>query len=456
MGKPSKWIRIDRPFPLPEEVKQVIQRLDSAGFVAYLVGGCVRDFLLGMPVKDYDLATDARPDSILKLFPESLLVGKAFGVFKVPIERLLTRAVGRVSAVDLTGKFVEIATFRKDLGYEDHRHPVGIEFSGPDEDAARRDFTINALFYDPKSQQIYDSVSGLNDLDLGVIRAIGNADTRFREDALRLLRAVRFSIRFQYEIEPETWSALRDRARLIQRISPERICSELDLMLVLRDASDAVELMSESGLLGLILPEVEYLKKRNAFQVTLRLLNHLHLGKVFSADSRTDLGLLWAALLMRTGKEKSLGIGYEQESIKFVEKIGKRLRFSNQRLELIQLLIENHTRFRDVFRMREVTLQRFVRLKFFDTMLELHRADALATDGNLAHYEFAHSVWSDAMLSPSENAECRLTGDDLIQLGFAPGPRFSQILEEVDDLILERKISSKDEALEYVLNKFVK
>src|SRR5690606_33767343 len=213
----SKWIPIERGFPLKPEVKAVVDRLDRAGFSAYLVGGSVRDFLLGLPIKDYDIATDASPDGVAELFPDAIGVGRAFGVMKVPL------GDGAGNAAEKENEFIEIATFREDAEYTDFRHPKSVRFSGPEEDASRRDFTVNGLFYDPKTKRILDCVDGFADLKAKRIRAIGDAGARLKEDALRIFRAVRFAVRFGFEIEEETWAALVENARFTRKVSAERV-----------------------------------------------------------------------------------------------------------------------------------------------------------------------------------------------------------------------------------------
>jgi poly(A) polymerase len=241
----SKWIPIEKNFPLSASAKSVIAVLSAAGFSAYLVGGAVRDFLLGVPTKDFDLATDATPDEIEELFPNAIDVGRSFGVMKIPFE---------------DGSFVEVATFREDAEYNDYRHPKSVRFSGPEEDASRRDFTINGLFYDPKSRRVLDCVGGFADLQAKKIRAIGDPAARLREDALRVLRAVRFAVRFGFKIEETTWKALLENARFTRKVSAERIRDEIASMLKGRKPQDAISMLRELGIVSLWLPEVAKVK----------------------------------------------------------------------------------------------------------------------------------------------------------------------------------------------------
>jgi poly(A) polymerase len=437
-------------------VKDALQRLDEAGHVAYVVGGSVRDFLLRRESKDHDIATSAGPDELCALFPRALTVGKAFGVIKVPCG----------------AELLEVATFREDLDYSDHRHPKGVRFSGPVEDARRRDFTINALFYDPKTSRILDSVKGMEDLKNGVVRAIGDAPKRFQEDALRLLRAVRFATRLGFEIDPETYAAIRGRAKLILKISAERIRDELTLMMTGPNPDVSITMLSELGLLQHVLPELESLrglpqpgmasesgKSSDVWTHTVRAIGLL----ARFAPQRTP-SLAWAALLHDVGKpvaaKRSGGKnfnGHELDGARLARAIAIRLKMPRDQVETIASMLEVHLKFKDVFQMREATLQRFVQQTGFEELLALHKADALATDGNLAFYEFCASRLTAMKAGRAALVPPRLIdGTDLIQLGFYPGPRFSEILRTVEDLALEHKLGTKEEALEYVVRHFVK
>ncbi len=454
-ANPSKWIRIDRPFPLPAYVKEALARLDDAGHLAYVVGGSVRDCILGSVPKDHDVATSAEPDEICRLFPEGLTVGKAFGVIKVPVQ---------------SGEMLEIATFRKDLQYNDHRHPEGILFAGPAEDASRRDFTVNALFYDPKTQRVLDAVGGLEDLKSKLLRAIGSPSERFREDALRLLRLVRFMGQLGFRIDDETERAAISRAKLIGRVSPERSREELEHMLCGPSPGVCIRKLSDYGLLAVILPEVEGLKdvqqpsvlnpegmEKNIFLQTIRVLDCLRrTEKVISPE------LGWAALLSGTGKaaaaKRSGGKnfnGFEKDSAEIAQKVCHRFKLSGRQTDAVVSAIGGQLKFKEVFQMREATLQRFLAEPWFEDRLALHRADALASDGNLAFYEFCRTRREELAKTPLLDMAKIVTGEDLIQLGFKPGPLFTRILRAVEDQILERKIQTKDQALEFVVKNFV-
>ncbi len=441
-----KWTRIERPIPVPSVIREALASLDAAGFVGFLVGGCVRDFLLQRPTKDFDIATNATPDEIEKIFPGSLTVGKQFGVIKVPAS---------------DGSIVEIATFREDLEYKDGRHPVGVKFAGPEEDARRRDFTVNALFYDPKTQRILDTFDGLADLQARRIRAIGTPTARFKEDALRLLRAIRFATTLGFEIDPATLEAIRTQARLITRVSGERIREELGRMLRGPKPATALALLSDCELLPWILPELEALKRvqqpsyvqRNLWLHTLKVVETCTLQNPERSEA-----LAWASVFQEIGKpiawkksgEKSFA-GHDREAAAAVEKIAARLKFSVDTASAVSTLVRDHLRLREVFNMREATLQRLIRSPLFPDLLALHRAAATVTDGNQACWEFARTRHQEFLNSPPVDLSQILKGEDLIALGLKPGPKFSEILGAVEDQVLERRIQTKEQALEFVL-----
>ena len=445
MAKAWKSIRIDRPFPLPTYVKESLQRLYDSGHVAYIVGGSVRDFLLGRETKDHDIATSANPDELCQIFPNAITVGKAFGVIKVP-------------AGD-RGELLEIATFRKDLEYTDFRHPVKVMFTDAAGDASRRDFTVNALFYDPKTQQILDSTGGLEDIKSRVIRAIGDADERFREDALRLLRAIRFKTTLGFELFSSTAHAVKTKARLISKVSSERIRDELSLMWMGPRPDEALKTLSQLNLLSHCLPEIEAVHaSSDVWKHLLKMLNYLA-----RKNPKRSLTLSWAAVLYSVGKPMALILnkdknfnGHEIQAALLAKDISQRLKMSRVESDRIAAMVGDQLKFKEVFQMRESTLQRFIRKEYFEELLALHEADAATSDGNLAFFEFCSSrleVFKRA--SPFDSAKL-VDGKDLIQLGFVPGPEFSEILTVVEDLALEKKLSSKEEALEFVIRNFVK
>ncbi|OFZ55737.1 MAG: hypothetical protein A2428_00105 [Bdellovibrionales bacterium RIFOXYC1_FULL_54_43] len=441
---------------MPKYVREALQRLNEAGHVAYVVGGSVRDFFLKRESKDHDIATSADPDELCRIFPDAITVGKAFGVLKIPIQ----------TTADSPPELLEVATFRQDLEYEDHRHPKAVRFSGAVEDASRRDFTVNALYYDPKTSRVLDPVNGLDDLSDRILRAIGNPRARFKEDALRLLRAVRFASTLEFTIEPKTAEAIKTKAHLINHVSSERIREELTSMWCGPHPALALELLSKFGLLRLVLPEVEALHgvsqsplhhpEGDVWNHTVKVMKCLSLQ-----NPRRPSPLAWAALLHDIGKPAAASrsggknfTAHEVDGVKMAIAIGDRLKMSAHEIAAVSAIISDHVKFREVFQMREATLQRFIHQPHFEEMLALHKADATASDGNLAFFEFCSSrlaekktVFSGAKL---------IDGNDLIQLGLKPGKEFAEILRAVEDLALEKKLHTKDEALEYVVKHFVK
>jgi poly(A) polymerase len=432
--------------------QSVMERLREKGHQALLVGGCVRDLLLGREPKDYDVATDAPPEEILRIFPRSGLVGAQFGV-------VLVRDEGTSQ--------IEVATFRSDLQYKDGRRPEGVHFeASPREDALRRDFTINGLFQDPVSGQTLDFVGGMADLKSGVIRAIGDAAVRFEEDHLRLLRAVRFAARFGFTIEPATLEAIERLAARIHRVAAERVRDELVRILTEGGARYGFELLDRSGLLREILPEVSAMKgveqppefhpEGDVWTHTLMMLDGLE------HPSHPSPALAMGVLLHDVGKPPCFRVaerirfdGHVEAGVKLAQGILARLRFSNSDTEQILALIGNHMRFMDVSRMRESTLKRFIRLPKFDEHLALHRLDCLNSSGHLEAWEMLSKRYAE---TPADQLTPRLliNGNDLIEEGFRPGPRFKKILAAVEDAQLEGAFSTRAEALRFARKKFEK
>jgi poly(A) polymerase len=433
------WIQTKKIFPLPEFVKETLSKLRERKFTAFVVGGSVRDFLLDRPSKDHDIATDATPDQVLEIFPSGLTVGKVFGVIKFAEFPL------------------EIATFRKDKEYKDHRHPVGVEFSTPEEDAKRRDFTINALFYDPKTQRILDTVDGIKDLEAKILRTVGEPSRRFQEDALRLLRALRFSGSLGFAIEPKTQQAILDRAALIKRVSGERVLEELNLILTSAKAAEGVQQLKDFNLLNHLVPELTELDQIDGgIQKTIRMLQ-----KAVKDFPERSHALSWAVLLHDIGKTVAFRRndgrnfnGHETDGTHLAKQVAHRFKMSNADTDLICSIISDHLKFKDVFQMREATLQRWVRKSYFPELLKFHKCDTLVGDGNLAYYEFCLSRLNELQLRGDPPK--LISGDDLIHLGFGPGPLFSKILTTIEDLTLEGRFNSKEQALEYVVKYFVK
>ena len=425
--------------------------LRDRGHQAYLAGGCVRDILLSREPVDYDVATDATPDRVQELFPNSLAVGAKFGVV------IVTDGPTQV----------EVATFRRDVSYTDGRHPDSVVYaSSPEEDVKRRDFTINGLMLDPFSNEVLDYVGGENDLRAGIIRAIGNPEDRFREDKLRMIRAVRFAARFRYAIESGTFVAITKLAPDIFQVSAERIRDELTKILTEGAARRGFELLEETKLLPEILPEIARMKgveqppqfhpEGDVWIHTLMMIEQLKAG--------CSPTLAWGVLLHDVGKPPTFTpasgpnsrIRFDRHvevGAKMAEEICRRLRFSNDDTEQIVALVANHLRFKDVAQMKLSTLKRFVRLNHFEEHLELHRLDCLSSHRNLSAYDFVQRFVAE---TPAEQVRPPrlLTGEDLKALGYPPGPRFKEILAALEDAQLNGTIHSREEALRLIRDNF--
>jgi tRNA nucleotidyltransferase/poly(A) polymerase len=437
--------------------ERVCRTLRQAGRQAYFVGGCVRDILLQREPTDYDISTDATPERVQELFPRSLAVGAQFGVIVV----LEEPSAGDPAATRPAQ--VDVATFRSDVGYSDGRHPDRVVYSKtPQEDVLRRDFTINALLLNPETNDILDFVGGQDDLRAGIIRAIGKPEERFREDKLRMIRAVRFAARFRYAIQAATFSAIAKLAPEICQVSAERVRDELTKLLTEGAARRGFELLDETRLLPEVLPEIARMKgveqppqfhpEGDVWIHTLLMLEGLAAG--------CSPTLAWGVLLHDVGKPPTFTppsgpngrIRFDQHvevGTKMAEAICKRLRFSNEDTEQIAALVANHLRFKDVPQMKASTLKRFVRLDRFDEHLELHRLDCSSSHRNLENYEFVRRFLAET--PPEEVRPPRLlTGDDLKALGFKPGPRFKEILDAVEEAQLNGKVLTRDEGLQFV------
>jgi len=434
-----------------ELANSICETLQRNGHHALLVGGCVRDLLLGREPADYDVTTEATPERVLELFPESIAVGAQFGVVLVPRD----------------GLKVEVATFRSEGGYSDGRHPDQVIFSKtPEEDVQRRDFTINGLLMCHDTGEILDFVGGRADLNSGVIRAIGDPDRRFAEDKLRMMRAVRFAARFGFEIEHKTFGAIRRHAGAVTDVSAERLREELTTLLTEGAARTGFELLEKSWLLSIVLPEIAAMKgvpqppqfhpEGDVWIHTLLMIEGLPAG--------TSPTLAWGALLHDVGKPPTFKPASEtgdrirfdhhvDVGVRIAEAICRRYRFANEETEQILALVANHMRFMDVNRMRTSTLKRFVRLPRFEEHLELHRLDCLSSHRNLDSYGAVQRFLAE---TPAEEVRPQrvLTGTDLREMGYIPGPVFSEILRVVEDAQLERQIASKEEAQEFVRKKF--
>lgn len=433
---------------------EIVERLRAAGYTAFLAGGCVRDLLLGREPEDFDVATNAAPEVVLNMFPRTFSVGAHFGVVLV--------ATDAGAAEVLT----EVATFRSDGAYTDGRRPESVLYTdSAEQDVLRRDFTINGMLLDPArlasaeniADAVLDFVGGIHDLQAGLIRAIGNPMLRFQEDKLRMLRAVRFAARFNFTIEEHTLSAIQQMAGEITQVSPERMRDELTRMLTQGNARRAFELLQAAGLLKQVLPEIDRMRgveqppqfhpEGDVWTHTLLLLEQLPAGCTPT--------LAWGALLHDVGKPPTFRrapdrIRFDHHveiGVRMAEEICRRLRMSNSDTGRILALVANHMRFGDVEKMKTSTLKRFLRLPGFDEHLTLHRMDCLASHRDLSLYEFAKRQYETA---EPEHIRPRvlLNGDDLIALGYRPGPNFREMLSTVEDAQLDGRIHTREEAVQ--------
>jgi putative nucleotidyltransferase with HDIG domain len=429
--------------PLAEAARAAVRRLQEDGRIAYWAGGCVRDRLLGREPKDYDIATDALPDRVLELFPGSVAVGKAFGVVRArygPFE-------------------FETATFRRDHGYADGRRPDGVTFCDPRTDAERRDFSVNALFFDPVADQVHDFVGGRDDLRRRVIRCVGDPDARLREDALRLLRAARFTTTLDFTLDPPTEEAVRRNADALGRVSPERIRDELTRLLTEAGRpGGAVRLLASLNLLAVVLPEVAALRGQeqppqfhpegDVFEHTVLMLDAL--------QARTPL-LVWAVLLHDIGKpltavrapDRLRFNRHAEEGADAAAALLRRLRFANADAADIVHCIRNHMRFMHVRAMRPARLRRLLGAPTFDAELELHRVDCLASHGDLDNYTFLREQRAAYAQRPALPAAW-IRGEDVLALGVPPGPRVGAFLRDAYDAQLDGRFPDRAALLEWV------
>ena len=420
---------------------EIVEKLQSDSHAAFLVGGCVRDRLLGIQPKDYDVGTSAPPESLQRLFPDSQLVGAHFGVVLV-----------RKSP----GVHVEVSTFRCEGEYTDGRRPGRVSFvSDPKLDARRRDFTINGLFENAVTRDIYDYVGGQSDLQAKTIRAIGDPFLRFREDHLRMLRAVRFASRLGFAIEPATMQAIQELAPNINRISAERIRDELTRILTEGGARLGFELLDETGLLPILLPEIkafqgvqqppQFHPEGDVWEHVLLMLERLE---------NPSAALAWGVLLHDVGKPPTYRVadrirfdGHAEMGAHMAQRILQRLKLPAAEVDQITSLVANHMKFKDVRQMRVSTLKRFLRLPAFEEHLALHRLDCGASNGLTGAYDFVMEQLAhldDWQLRPPR----LISGKDLIEAGYKPGPMFALALEAVESAQLESSIATPAEALQ--------
>jgi len=429
--------------PVAQHAVTICATLQAKGHRALLAGGCVRDLMLGRTPADYDIATDALPEETMALFPHTRPVGIKFGVVLVIVK----------------GTPYEVACFRKDGPYLDGRRPETVSFSDEKEDARRRDFTINALFYDPARQTVLDYVNGIADLHAGILRAVGDPQRRFQEDRLRMLRALRFSVRFSYAIEGRTWRALCREREAITQVSTERIRDELIRLLTEGKADRALQLLDESGFLKILLPEVAAMKgveQPPEFHPEGDVFTHTRLALSHLPAQRSE-ALTLALLLHDTGKVKTQRFdagrirffGHDQESSVIARRICERFLMPVKTTERIAWLVKQHMRIHHFQNMRLSKQKQLLREPGFHELLVLARCDALGSNGDMNAVDYAEKMRNalgDEDLSPTP----LLTGNDLIALGYEPDRRFRRMLEAVERGQLDGTLADRAEAIALV------
>jgi len=434
--------------PMFSTARALVEQLGAAGHIAYFAGGCVRDLVRGQVPKDIDIATDARPEEVQKIFRRTYAVGAHFGVIVV-LENNLQ---------------FEVATFRADGVYLDGRHPAEVHFSSPEEDARRRDFTINGMFFDPANDAVIDFVGGREDLTARIVRAIGDPARRFEEDRLRLLRAVRFATVLDFEIEAATWEAIVRTADTIGEISAERIREELMRIFLSAHRARGWDLLDASGLMRQILPELEAMKgceqppqfhpEGDVFQHTRLMLQLL--------PEKVSLPLVLSVLFHDIGKPPTSSVdeegrirfnGHDRIGAEMTEGLMQRLRFSRAEIDATVEAVRQHMVFKDVPNMRIARLKRFMARPTFVDELELHRVDCASSHGMLDNYEFLQRKREEFANEPIIPPPF-VRGDDLIALGMKPGPRFGEILEAVETRQLEGGLRDREEALAWVKKEY--
>jgi len=423
---------------------EILRKIRAEGFTAYFAGGAVRDKLLGRTPKDYDIATNALPEQIEALFPKTVAVGKAFGVIIVVQDGIET----------------EVATFREDAGYQDGRRPDSVHFCGAEEDAKRRDFTVNGMFYDPITDEVIDTVGGKADLEKQIIRAIGDPERRFAEDHLRMLRAVRFSHTLGFAIDPATRAAIKTHAADLAKISIERIENEFSRTLTesIRPG-DALRELVELGLMEHIIPEIlpligqeqppEFHPEGDVFEHTVLMLNLM--------EPQPTKSLAYSVLLHDVGKPDTAFMGedrirfhgHETLSARMAEEILRRLRLPVKEIRQIVTAVAGHMRFKDVQKMNKSTLRKLMGAETFDLEMELHRVDCSGSHGLLDNYEFLLKK-ADEMKNEPVLPERWVTGKDLSELGVKPGPRIGELLRQAYDAQLEGRFSDRTELLDWL------
>jgi poly(A) polymerase len=422
---------------------KILKQIRKAGFTAFFAGGSVRDKLLGREAKDYDIATSATPDQIEALFPKTVAVGKAFGVIVVVQD----------------GTETEVATFRTDGGYQDGRRPDSVHFCGAEEDAKRRDFTVNGMFYDPIEDKIIDCVGGQEDLQKKIIRAIGDAEKRFADDHLRMLRAVRFAHTLGFEIEAATRSAIQHHAPDLARISAERIENEFSRTLTESiKPGDALRELVELGLMEYTMPEIlpmigqeqppQFHPEGDVFEHTVLMLN------LMKNPSRA---LAYTVLLHDVGKPATAVLaadrlrfhGHDRKSAEMAEEILRRLKLPVKEIRQIVTAIDGHMRFKDVQKMNKSTLRKLMGAETFDLELELHRIDCSGSHGMLDNYQFLLEK-AEEMKNEPILPERWITGKELRELGILPGPRMGELIKLAYDAQLEDRFPDRTALLDWL------
>ena len=447
-GEPPLPDFVMKPSPMEKTAREIAARLRENGHMAYFAGGCVRDMVRGLTPNDYDIATDARPEAVQKLFPRTYAVGAHLGVIIV-LEN---------------GFHFEVATVRSDEGYIDGRHPSAVRFSSPEEDAKRRDFTINGMFYDPVAEEVIDFVGGRADIAAKLVRAIGDPAERLAEDRLRMLRAVRFATVLDYKIDNGTWKALVANAPSINQISAERIRDELVRVLTSPNRVRGWDLLDSSGLMRVILPEIDAMKgclQPEQFHPEGDVFQHTRLMLQFLPE-KVSVPLVFSVVLHDVAKPRTATIdetgrirfsGHDRLGAEMTEEIMRRLRFSGAEIEATVEMVRQHMVFKDVPKMRVAKLKRFMARPTFGDELELHRVDCEGSHRMLDNYEFLLRKREEFANEPIIPLPL-VRGDDLIALGLKPGPKFGEILEAAETQQLEGKLRTREEALEWVKREY--
>lgn len=433
---------------------RIVRILRGAGYEAFFVGGCVRDLLRGETPEDYDIVTSAHPEQVMSLFPRTYPVGVSFGVVLVSEGDLL----------------YEVATYREEGDYEDGRHPSRVSFATAREDVYRRDFTVNGLLMDPETGEVVDYVGGVADIEARVIRTIGDPEERFAEDHLRMLRAVRFAANLDFLIDTETLAAIKRQGSHIARVSTERVREELTRMLTGPGPRQGMEMLQATGLLSRVLPEIEAMvgvsqpprfhPEGDVWEHTLIMLALLPRERW--PDPEAYGRLAWATLLHDVGKpvtrtESETGIhfyGHVQKGAEIAAAVMRRLKFSKADLDVVLALIENHMRFMHVQDMRPNTVKKFLRMPDFDLHMALHRLDCLGSHGGLDNDVFCRGKLEE-LTTEDLHPPRLLTGYDLQELGFSPGPLFREILNAIEDAQLNGEITTAEEARQLVILRFL-